>query len=80
MPRVQINKKQYMLKDFTHWVLDRMQELHMNQTAAGALIGVSQQVFGKRLKNHSFTLEEVIELLHAFKATEDEVVKLLHWS
>lgn len=80
MPRVSINKKQYMLKDFSHWILDRIKELGMNQTDAGKIIGVSQPAFSNKLKNYSFSLNEVIELLHAFKATEDEVVKLLHWS
>lgn len=80
MPRVTLNKKKYMLKDFSHWVENRMKDLDINQTDAGKIISVSQQVFSKRLKDCSFSLEDVISLLHAFKASEDEVVELLHWA
>lgn len=79
MPRILLNKKKYMLSDFSSWIRNRMRELHMNQAAAGKLIGASQAVFSYKLINHTFTLEEVITLLHEFEATQEEVVKLLSY-
>ena len=83
MPRVAINRKKYMIKDFTGWVLQKMKMNGLNQQDVGAILGISQSSFSKRVDKcieegkNIFSYEETIMLLKAFEATDEEILRLM---
>lgn len=83
MPRVSINKKQYMIKDFTGWVLQKMKMNRLKQQDIGDILGISQSSFSKRVEKcieegkNIFSYEEVLMLLKEFKATDEEILRLM---
>lgn len=76
MPRVTINKKQYLKKDFCSWIAGKMFRKY-TQKDVGRALGISQQAFSRKLKNCEFTFDDVITLLDFFKATDEERIRLL---
>lgn len=75
MPRVNLNKKKYLMRDFCEWIRGKM--LHKyTETDVARELGITQQGFSKKLKNCTFSFEEVVTLLDFFKATDEERVRL----
>lgn len=76
MPRVTINRKQYLKKDFCSWVAGKMFHEH-TQEELGDLLGITQQAFSYKLKNCTFSFDDIVTLLDFFKATDEERIRLL---
>lgn len=77
MPRVAINKKRYMLSDFSEWVIGRMNTLGYTQKQMGEMIGIGQSAFSEKLRNRKFTLADAITLFQVLEASEEEIVRLM---
>lgn len=83
MPRVPINRKKYMIKDFTGWVLQKMKMNGLRQEDVGKILGIAQNSFSERLNKcikegkNIFSFEETIVLLKAFEATDEEILRLM---
>lgn len=83
MPRVAINRKKYMIKDFTGWVLQKMKMNGIRQEDVGKILGIAQNSFSERVKKcrkegkNIFTYEEAIVLLKEFEATDEEILRLM---
>ena len=77
MPRIKEKKKEYLVKDFSLWLIGQIKENEMTQREVAYLIGTSQQNFSYKLNNHSFTYEDFIKLMEIFKPDEQELMKLV---
>lgn len=77
MPRVAINKKKYLKTDLREWMWGRMNTLGKNQAYMGAALGISQQAFGNRLKEATFTNEQLYIIFRELEATDENIVRLM---
>ena len=77
MPRVAIKKKEYLLSDFSEWVIGRMKTLGYTQEQMGAKIGIGQSSFSEKLRQKKFTLADVITILQVLDASDNEIVRLM---
>lgn len=77
MPRVQINKKKYMLQDLSDWITGKMRIQKKSQAYMGGLLGISQVAFGQRLKNSNFEYSQLLEILKELQATDEEILKFM---
>ena len=83
MPRVAIKKKEYMIKDFTGWVIQKMKMNGLRQQDIADILGIAQGSFSTRVKKciktgqNIFSYEEAIILLKAFEATDEEILRLM---
>ena len=77
MPRVSIKKKQYMLSDFSEWVVGRMRKLGYTQKQMGEKIGLSQSAYCEKLNQNKFTLSDAMTILKELQATDEEYLRLM---
>lgn len=76
MPRVNLNKKKYLMRDFCEWIRGKMLHKYTESDVAKVL-GISQQGFSKKLKNCTFNFDDIVTLLDFFQATDEEIVRLI---
>lgn len=79
MPRVAIKKKDYMIADFTKWVVGEMHTRGLRQEDMGQLLGISQQAFAKRVKTKRFNVGEAMVLFHEFDTPVEKIGQLLKY-
>lgn len=77
MPRVTIKRKIYMVNDLSEWIYGRMKKLHITQADLAPAIGISQSALSNRLKKGLFSYEDMITLLKALNATDEEILRLM---
>ena len=83
MPRVAIKKKEYMIKDFTGWVIQKMKMNGLRQQDIADILGIAQGSFSTRVKKciktgqNIFSFEEAIVLLKELEATDEEILRLM---
>lgn len=77
MPRVQINRKKYMVTDLRRWIIGQMRVMHVNQEEMGKVIGVNQSGFSKRLSKGKFDHVELISIFERLEATDEEILRLM---
>ena len=77
MPRVSIKKKEYVLSDFSEWVIGRMKTLGYTQKQLGEKIGVGQSSFSEKLRNRNFTLADALTILKVLGASDTEILRLM---
>lgn len=83
MPRVAINRKKYMIKDFTGWVLQKARMSGLKQKDIAKILNIAPSSFSMRVtkcieeSQNIFSYEEVIMLLKEFDATDEEILRLM---
>lgn len=83
MPRVANKKKEYMIKDFTGWVLKEARMRGLKQKDVAKMLGIAPSSFSTRVTKciekgkNIFSFEEAIVLLKEFEATNDEILRLM---
>ena len=77
MPRVSLNRKKYMLSDFSEWVVGRMKKLGITQKQAGEMIGLSQSAFYQKLNQNKFTLSDAMTIFKELCASDEEILRLM---
>lgn len=80
MPRVNINKKKYTENDLYKFIKVQMLLFDMNQTDLGKVLGESQQVISKRLKQHTLTIQNLISLFDYWQIDEETAGKVMRGS
>lgn len=76
MPRVAIKKKEYMISDFSKWLVAKMYEKHLRQEDVGKMINLSQPAFSLRLQKGLFSYEELLVLFKELGASDEEILRL----
>ena len=77
MPRVAINKKKYLQTDVREWMKGRMDTLGKNQAYMGEKLSMSQQSFGKRLRNGNFNNVQLYVIFKELEATDEKILQLM---
>ncbi|WP_296464292.1 hypothetical protein [uncultured Acetatifactor sp.] len=77
MPRVAINKKKYLQTDLREWMKGRMDTLGKNQAYMGEKLSMSQQSFGKRLRNGNFNNVQLYVIFKELEATDEKILQLM---
>ncbi len=77
MPRVAINKKKYLQTDLREWMKGRMDTLGKNQAYMGEKLSMSQQAFGRRLRNGSFSNVQLYVIFKELEATDEKILQLM---
>lgn len=77
MPRVAIKKKEYMTSDFVKWLVGEMRARNLKQKDMGAILGIKQNAFSKRLESGFFTYKDLITIFKKFETPEEEIVRLM---
>lgn len=77
MPRVAINKKKYLQTDLREWMVGRMDSLGKNQEYMGEKLNISQQAFGRRLRDGNFNNVQLYVIFKELEATDDKILQLM---
>lgn len=77
MPRVSINKKKYLQTDLREWMKGRMDTLGKNQAYMGERLNITQQAFGRRLRNGVFDNTQLYVIFKELEATGEEIIRLM---
>ena len=77
MPSVAINKKKYLQTDLREWMKGRMDTLGKNQAYMGEKLSMSQQSFGKRLRNGNFNNVQLYVIFKELEATDEKILQLM---
>lgn len=79
MPRVSINKKKYLQADLREWIKGRMDRLEKTQADMGERLGISQQAFGKRLRESNFNNNQLYVIFRELEATDKDIIRLMKY-
>lgn len=83
MPRVEIKKKEYKLRDLKGWIVMQMKLNGIRQQDIADALGVSQGVISLRLKTKKennkdpFSYGDILTLCELFNASDEEKQRLL---
>ena len=77
MPRVAINKKKYLQTDLREWMKGSMDTLGKNQEYMGEKLNISQQAFGRRLRDGNFNNVQLYVIFKELEATDDKILQLM---
>ena len=77
MPRVAINKRKYMITDLYAYIYGEMRVNKISQEVLGKECGLSQQVLGKRLKNQTLDIKDLITIFSYFDTPEEKIIYFL---
>ena len=75
--RITAKKKDYMVADLSKWIAGQMYLLGLKQSDLAKKIGITQPSFCQRLKKGLFNYEELLILLDALQATDEEILKMM---
>ena len=77
MPRVTLSKKKYLQADLREWMRGRMDRLGKNQEYMGNKLGITQQAFGRRLREGHFDNVQLYVIFRELEATDDKILQLM---
>ena len=77
MPRVNINKKKYAENDIYAFIRVQMSLRGLTQKDLSPVLGDSQQVISRKLKQHTLTITNLITLFDYFGTEEETIGKIL---
>ena len=77
MPRVTLSKKKYLQADLREWMRGRMDRLGKNQEYMGKKLGITQQAFGRRLREGHFDNVQLYVIFRELEATDDKILQLM---
>lgn len=76
MPRVEMRKEKYLLKDFSGFIVGKMYGRYTQETL-GNEFGVTQQGMGYKIRNLKFSTEELMKLFALLDFSNDEIAKYM---
>lgn len=77
MPRVKMKRLDYMMDDYIKWIKVQMVVHDMKYQDMGDLLGISAPGFCYKMKNKTFSLEDILKINSVFKPKGEELEKLL---
>lgn len=76
MPRVAIKKEEYLLNDFSGFIIGKMHGKYTQETL-GNEFGVTQQGMGYKIRNLKFTTKELMKLFALLDFDDAEIAKYM---
>ena len=79
MPRVEMNRKKYMIADLPGWISGRMKKKKIRQKDIAEEINITQPAFSHKLWSGRdlFTYGDLITLFDKLDATDEEILSLM---
>lgn len=77
MPRIQALKKDYMVRDFAHFVKDHIRDEGMKQEDLADILGISQQKLSYKICHNTFSYAEFLAIVEVFKPNDNELMRLV---
>lgn len=77
MPRVNLNKMKYKKKDLSDWVRGQLRCKGLTQQDVCESLDCSQQAISYKLKNCSFSYEELVKVLNMLEADDQTILKFM---
>lgn len=77
MPRVKIKRHDYMVKDFSKWLIGEQKVNGYTQADLAEMLGCSQQTISRKIRTGDFNVKELIILFEKFGTRPEEVGKVL---
>lgn len=77
MPRVAVNRFQYLETDLYAHLIGQMKVRGISQAALGEKLGVSQQVISFKLRKRQLTTKELIEVLDILEVEGGVLARLM---
>ncbi len=77
MPRIQAYKKDYMVRDFAHFVKDKSREMNLTQAEVAKELGISQQKLSYKINHDTFTYADFLAIVEIFKPSDNELMRLV---
>lgn len=77
MPRIKEFKERYMVNDIGSWVAGKLMRKKMSQRVAAGELGITQQALSAKIRNNSFTYEDMIKLFKLFGTDDTEILKIM---
>ncbi len=76
MPRVSINRKKYMIKDFPGWAKEMIKKKGFKQEKVAERMNMSQQSLSQRLCGKiEFTYSELVDLFEILELPEEDIIR-----
>lgn len=77
MPRVLLSKKKYKGTDLVAYIVGEMYTRDLSQSDIAKELGITQQAFSYRLKNHLFTYEDLLTLFQILETPNDKILEMM---
>lgn len=77
MPRVYITKQQQMNNKLVSLIYGTMKVQHVTQRQMADKLGISQQAFGKKLKNCQFSYEDLVTIFEVLDMPDEDILSVL---
>lgn len=77
MPRINELKHYYRQQDIGSALIGYMARANKRQKDMGDVLGISQQAYGYKLMNGSFTYVDLLRIFHELELTDEEILRLM---
>ena len=77
MPKVYLTKQDEMSNRLVTLIYGTMKVKHITQTSMAETLGISQQAFGKKLKNHQFTYWDLVRIFERLGFSDELIVGVM---
>lgn len=77
MPRVAIKKKDYKMADLSAYIISKMRVKGLLQRDMANELNISQPGFCSKLRECSFTYEQMLIVFKVLGSTDDEILKYM---
>ena len=77
MPRVYLTKQDKLNRKLVTLIYGTMKVKHITQTQMAGVLGISQQAFGKKLKNAQFTFSDLVTIFEMLELPDEEILSVM---
>ena len=77
MPKVYLTKQDEYSNRLVTLIYGTMKVKHISQASMADVLEISQQAFGKKLKNKQFTYWDLFRIFQVLEFTDEQIVNLM---
>lgn len=77
MPKVYITKQEKMNNKLATLIYGTMKVKHITQAMIARELGITQQAFGKKLKNKQFTFADLVTVFEMLEFTDEDIIGVM---
>ena len=77
MPRAYITKQQQLNNRLVSLIYGTMKVKHVTQTSMADKLGISQQAYGKKLKNAQFTFADLTTIFRELDMPDEDILSVM---
>ena len=77
MPKVYITKQDKLNNKLVALIYGTMKVRHVTQTTMADKLEISQQAFGKKLKNKQFTFSDLVTIFQELEISDEDILSVM---